>query len=117
MLKDNENMILKIRKPDQINEEMVDKINKFFKNRHCAYFVNIALITILDKDTYKELEKEHYCVIIKPTDKYSLDKDNFKVFEIMKPYLNDDSDFVDFSILGYYKTMQIYDKENVLNIY
>lgn len=117
MLKEDEQMLLKIRKPNNVNENMLELLKKYFKKRNCAYWANLTLITIMDKETQLPLEAEHYCVIVKPKDKYSIDKDNYNIFQIMTPFLDDESDFVDFSILGHLRTMQIYDKENVINIF
>lgn len=117
MLKENEQMLLKLRKVDNIDENMVNLLNKYLEKRKCAFFAKLILITILDKDTKEPLESEHFCVIIKPKDKYNIDKDNYNIFKIMEPFLDDNNSFVDFSILGNPKTMQIYDDENSTMIY
>lgn len=117
MLKDDDQMLLKIRKPNEVDEDMIELLRNYFKKRKCVYWVDLALITIMDKNTKKPLEAEHFCVIIKPTDKYNIDKDNFNIFQLMNPYLTEESSFIDFSVLGRLKTMQIYDRENAIQIY
>lgn len=116
MLKDDEQMLLKVRKPENVNEDMIKLLAQYLKKRKCAYWADLTLITILDKETQTPLESEHYCVIIKPNNKYNLDKDNYNIFQLMNPFLSNDADFVDFSVLGYLKTMQIFDKENAIRI-
>ena len=118
MLIEDKDMTLGFRKPENINEEMMGKLNKYLKNRKCAYFAKLVLIRIYNNKTLEPLENEHYCVIIKPTDKFNFDKDTYNIFEIMRSYLEEDSDFVDFSVLGYLKTIQIYDdNDNGVYIY
>lgn len=117
MLKNDEQMLLRLRKPTDVSEEMINLLKEYFNKKKCAYSAKLSLITICDKDTQQPLEEEHYCVIIKPKDKYNLDKDNFNIFKIIDPFLDNKNDFVDFSILGWLKTMQIYDDENSLLIY
>lgn len=117
MLKDDNQMLLKVRKPQEVDENMIKLLELYFKKRKCAYSAKLILITVCDKDTQLPLEAEHYCVIIKPQNKYNLDKDNYNIFKIMEPFLKDENDFVDFSVLGHFKTMQIYDEENSLLIY
>lgn len=117
MLKDDNQMLLKVRKPNNVDENMITLLVQYFKKRNCAYYARLTLITVCDKDTQQPLESEHFCVVIKPTNKFNLDKDNYNIFKLMEPYLEDQSDFVDFSVLGYPKTMQIYDEENAIEIY
>lgn len=117
MLKDDDQMLLKVRKPENVDEVMVKLLQEYFKKKKCAYYAKLILITVCDKETQLPLEAEHYCVIIKPQNKYSIDKDNYNIFKLMEPFLNGDDDFVDFSILGHFNTMQIYDEENSVQIY
>lgn len=116
MLLNDDQMMLGFRSPENVDENMLKELKKFFRNRKCAYYAKLILLTIYNKETLEPLEPEHYCVILSPTPKFSLDKDNFKIFSIMKPYLPDDG-FVDFSVLGYFCTMQIYDEGKGLMIY
>ncbi len=117
MLKDDDQMLLKVRKPQHPNKQMLEELKQYFKKKGCAYYAKLVVITILDKETQTPLEAEHYCVIVKPKNKYNIDKHNYEIFQIMNPYLPDDADFVDFSILGHLKTMQIYENENYVEIF
>lgn len=113
LLNDNE-MILGMRCPNDYNKEMIKELNQYIKKRKIAYYAKLVFITIYNKETEEPLESEHYCVIIKPTKKYNTEKDNFNIFQIMKPYLNKNSDFVDFSVIGYPSFMQLYPEESVI---
>ena len=117
MLKEDNQMLLKIKKPENVDQNMIKSLNQYFKKRKCAYYARLISITVCDKETQDPLEAEHFCVIIKPTNKFNLDKDNYNIFKLIEPYLEDKNDFVDFSVLGYSKTMQIYEEENAIEIY
>lgn len=117
MLLEDEQMTLGFRGPENVNEKMVEELKKYFKNKKCAYEVKLILLTIYNKETMEPLEPEHYCVIIKPTSKYHMDKDNFNIFNIMKPYFEGDADFLDFSVIGYRNTMQIFDEGKGFVVY
>lgn len=117
MLKEDKQMILKVRKPDNANEDMINLLKNYFHKKKCAYYAKLVLITIIDKETKEPLENEHYCIIVKPQKKYNTEKDNFKLFQLMEPYLDENADFVDFSILGNPKFMQIYEDNYMIMLY
>jgi hypothetical protein len=118
LLPNDEDMVLGLRSPQNVNNEMVEKINEYLKRRKCAFWAKLVSITIYNVHTYQPLEAEHFCVIIKPTQKYAHDKDSYNIFEIIKPYIADtEGDFLDFSIIGFFNTMQIDDQGKGLIIY
>lgn len=97
---------------------MIKKLNGYFKNKRCAYYAKLVSIRIYNNKTNLPIEAEHYCVIIKPTNKFKHDKDTYALFEIIKPYIEDtEGDFLDFSILGHFNTMQLDDQDKGLMIY
>ena len=51
MLKEDKQMILKVRKPDNANEDMINLLKNYFNKKKCAYYAKLVLITIIDKET------------------------------------------------------------------
>ena len=97
----------------EVNENLINSIKAYLKKRHTMWWVRIAKIETLNSEL-KAYEKPHYCLIIKGRPKFNYARDAQALFDIMTPFLNDDTmeKFVDVSVIGYSKTFQFEYDEN-----
>ena len=102
-----------------INKSLDESLNEYLKKRKNTIWVYLAKIETLNKQL-EVFEGPHYCLIIKPDKKFNYNKDTQALFDIIKPFLINDSveDFLDISIVGWNNTLQFdFKKEDCAQIY
>ena len=95
-------------KLDFLEDYVLNDLKKYIKSKKFAYWVKLTKIQIVDKNM-NIVDKEHFCFIIKPNEKFKYEKHAQELFDIFSKYLSihkELEDFVDFSVIGYSNTFQ-----------